>query len=306
MENNILPLTVIIPTYERPDALKDTLASYNLSETKAKEIIVVDQSVIYKMQNKNECEKYNNVKYIWSEIPSLPRSRNIGLKHATLNVVVFSDDDINIGPETLINVFNIMRDSHYALIGGLDINTFNKKSSLLSYAVGKKSFLKRKKGHMTKSIFGRYPSKILKETPTEWAMGYFFSIKKDLCFANNIFFDENLEAYAYAEDLDFTYRYCSKANKMKLKTILTPNVIVNHKVSNEYRTPSEKLIKYLFLNRGYIAHKLNIRGSYLAIKWANFWIQVYARIHKENIEFYKKANKELKYHIKTKFRNFNK
>ena len=42
-----------------------------------------------------------------------------------------------------------------------------------------------KEGYVMKSIFGRYPQNIDKRIKTQWAMGYFFAIRKsikNLCF----------------------------------------------------------------------------------------------------------------------------
>jgi GT2 family glycosyltransferase len=305
MNISVFPISVIIPTYERPDSLADTLSSFNSSEYKANEIIVVDQSANHKEANSLICKKYQNVRYFWLPTPSSTKARNLGISLAVNDIIVFSDDDVNIEGDTLTNVFNIMNQNDYALLGGLDRKTMNNKSSIFSYIIGKKSFFKRKIGHMTKSIFGRYPDKVTCETNTEWAMGYFFSVKKSYCIKWGLRFDERLREYAYAEDLDFTYRYCLNAKKENLKTVLSPEVFVNHKVSSEYRSQSEKMVKYLFVNRGYIAHKLGIRGSKAAMGWSNFWIFIYAVLKKENVNYYKKAAKELKKLQKNSFSSFN-
>ena len=37
-----------------------------------------------------------------------------------------------------------------------------------------------KEGYVMKSIFGRYPQNIDKRIKTQWAMGYFFAIRKSI------------------------------------------------------------------------------------------------------------------------------
>lgn len=81
----------------------------------------------------------------------------------------------------------------------------------------------RKDGYVIKSnMRGRYAPGIESDVKTEWAMGYFFCVRKSVIACMDHYFDEHLIRYAYAEDLDFSYRYCLEAKKKSLKTMKCP------------------------------------------------------------------------------------
>lgn len=255
--------TLIIPTYERPDSLKCTLDSCFSCDFIPSQIIIVDQSSpeIYEKICSfiSEDPKFNNVEIIRSEKVGITAARNYGLKYAKNDIVIFSDDDVLFEKNTFSNTFKLMSDSDIFLIGGLDLRTMNKKRNCLKTLALSffflDSFKKRNVGRVLPSIFGKYPSKVDCMVSTEWAMGYYFSIKKSYAEEKNIFFDENLSKYSYAEDLDFTYRYfkaCSSENK---KCILSPDVAVIHCCSQEYRSKGKEHLKKIFINRHYLCKK---------------------------------------------------
>ena len=54
---------------------------------------------------------------------------------------------------------------------------------------------------------GRYPAPVADMVATDWAMGYFFCVRRSCMERWDCWFDENLKRYAYAEDLDVSIRY---------------------------------------------------------------------------------------------------
>ena len=115
----------------------------------------------------------------------------------------------------------------------------------------------RKDGYVIRSnMRGRYPVPVMQRVSTEWAMGYFFCVRRSLMERWNIWFDEGMDRYAYAEDLDFSIRYCLMAQQERLNCVLEPKIYVDHLASNEWRTPSEEAVRYFVRNRRRIAHKV--------------------------------------------------
>lgn len=124
---------------------------------------------------------------------------------------------------------------------------------------------------MMPSMLGRFPVSVPDNIETEWAMGFFFAVRRSLVIRWNLLFDEKLTGYAYAEDLDFTYTYSKKAKSEGMHCIFNPHVIVNHLGSKEHRIPSETTIFMYVINRKYLSYKHNKRlVSRLATRWANF------------------------------------
>ena len=122
-------------------------------------------------------------------------------------LLVCSDDDVEVYADTLKNVYDLFQNPQIPMIAGLD-DCAAKSTSKIGYLLGTKSFFKRKIGHVTASMLGRFPAQQVKgEVDTQWAMGFFFAVRTPLLKKWNIKWDENLTGYAYAEDLDFSYSY---------------------------------------------------------------------------------------------------
>ena len=263
------PVSVIIPTMDRPATLERTLQTFVNASCYPDQIIVVDQSqTVDRKEKVYEIALKYGAEYHYRAIPSSTAARNEGLEYAKHEVVIFSDDDIDVYSETISNVNKIMSGSSVALIAGLDDNS-KRSTSVIGYFTGSKNLFKRKKGYITKSILGRYPAIVKGNTDTEWAMGYFFAVKKSLLTRWEISWDERLISYAYAEDLDFSMRYCKQARKEGLKCVLSDQVRVKHMVSQEYRVPTKKSTYMYVIHRRYIAAK-NKYGSHAAISWWDY------------------------------------
>lgn len=273
---NKLPISVLIPTMNRPKSLKRTLKSYLLGIYIPSQIIIVDQSENSndRLEIQNMISEYSNITemiYAYQCTPSSTKARNTALKYAKEEIIVYSDDDVDVYEDTIKNIYNLMQDKSLAMIAGIDDNS-DKSSSNIGYLLGTKSFINRKKGHVTLSMLGRFPNKIAEYTDTMWAMGFFFVVRQSLIKKWGIEWDENLTGYAYAEDLDFSYGYCKKAKENHMRTIMSKSVHVCHLASQEFRTPSKKSTYMYVLNRAYLSkkHEMGLRGS-LAMKWCNFW-----------------------------------
>src|SRR3989304_1213140 len=110
----IKDISVVIPTYNRPQYLERNLSNLLKIKTLPYEILVVDQSE--KDLSKKVCEKYKKklkvpLKYLFSKVPSTSRAKNMGLKNADkrTKIVLFLDDDAYLLPnylERIIEVYN--------------------------------------------------------------------------------------------------------------------------------------------------------------------------------------------------------
>lgn len=275
---DILPISVLIPTMNRPKTLEKTLTSYYEGKSVPSQIVIVDQST--DILNRDKIKKMLDAieypvskEYVYQEIASSTKARNNAMRYAEEEIIIFSDDDIDINVDTLSNVFNLMQDETIALIAGIDENAGKSKTNV-GYILGTKSFKNRHIGHVTLSILGRYPDKVCGEVETQWAMGYFFVVRKSLIDKWQMQWDEKLLEYAFSEDLDFSFRYYRRAKKENKKCILHDKVRVKHLVSKEYRVPSKKNTYMYVLHRAYLAHKLRLTcgcGQRMACAWCDLW-----------------------------------
>lgn len=287
MDKERLPISVIIPTMNRPDTLKRTVKSFMAGRSIPDEIVIIDQSTVPLEDDtliKHWIDESICLKYIKQTTPSSTRARNLGIGLCENDIILFSDDDIDMYDDTLQNMYRLMSEPTSSMVGAIDDNT-DYRASIKGYIAGVRSFCKRKIGNVSLSFFGRYPKNLERKelVKTEWCMGYFFAVKKSLLDKWSIQFDENLVQYAYAEDLDFSYAYFKQANKENLRCLLSGDVRVKHLVSKEYRTPTKKSTYMFVLHRYYLIykHKMGML-SFLAATYANFMIYVERYIKREN------------------------
>lgn len=285
----IVDISIIIPTMNRLSSLKRTIEYILKGNTFPLEIIIIDQSSDKKIID--ELKLYTGhlpIKTIFIHLnaPSSTVARNIGFEHSNGNIVIFMDDDVDVREDTLKNIEIIFESPEIVMLAGLNEKDLeNEKDSLWGYIFLKKSFRKRYKGYVTKSIYGRFPIKLKSDiVPTEWAMGFFSAYKREYIKKWELLWDEKLQYYAYAEDLDFSYSYYKFANKAKLKCIISRNVIVKHNVSMEYRLPSRKQTFMLILHREYLSYKhFPSVSSRIAVLWANIG-EFFNRLKTKNIQ----------------------
>lgn len=305
----IAPISVLIPTMNRPQALKRTIDGYMSADVVPSQIVIVDQSQDNGMASANRelLDSYiseTQFEYIYQEVPSLTKARNCAFACAREEVIICSDDDVDVYFDTLKNIQYLMADEKLAMIAGLDDN-MKPSQSKIGYLLGTKSFKYRNIGHVTLSVLGRFPEKIEKETATMWAMGFFFVIRKSLMMKWNTRWDEALTGYAYPEDLDFSFNYYKHATDESYNCIMTPNVSVSHLASQEYRTPSRKSTFMYVLNRAYLCHKHHMGWkSEVAMRWCNFWMYIHRIIHSDSPRDFKDAVRYLRKH-KFEVRNGN-
>lgn len=257
-------LSIIIPTMNRLESLKESLSSLSQSSLLPEEIIIIDQSpdnTLSESIRAYTISLHKNIKYYHTNFQSLTKARNMGIRLTSHDLVVFMDDDVSVQRDTFINIVNIMENQNVSLISGIDLNTSSGKS-ILGYLFLHKSFFKRHIGHISKGIYGRFPINCSHQTKTEWAMGFFFVIRKSLVEKWNLLWDERLIKYGYPEDLDFSYQYCQLSKKEGKQCIITPDVAVYHRVSKEWRETSLAVTMMEIINREYLTYKWNLPFIY--------------------------------------------
>ena len=278
-QQNIAPVSVLIPCYRRPAAVRRTIESYLAQDMLPSEIIIVDQSendeVREAVCSLTQTALPVALVYIHSEKPSSTAARNIALRAAQNDLCVFSDDDVDLLPHTFSETVSVMSDPGVAMAAGIDVNTIRQNGShsahLLRYIALFSSFRKRHKGHVTASMLGVYPDTVRGQVETEWAMGYYFAIRKSL--AGGIEWDETLWGYAYSEDLDFSHRYYLAAKQAGKRCVLCDRIAVDHLASKEYRIATNKNTILFVCNREYFSYKWKKSFlSRLACRWTNFVI----------------------------------
>src|SRR5215216_2756714 len=97
-----LPATVLIASRGRPRMLLDTVNSLLAARRVPSEVVVVDQSAAPQPElSELGAERGCTVRYIHSATSGLSRARNLGLRHASQEVVVILDDDMLVQEDSL-------------------------------------------------------------------------------------------------------------------------------------------------------------------------------------------------------------
>lgn len=248
---NLSDLTIIIPTYNRSDDLKQTLHSFSNYLSKLGEVIIVDQSKDNKTKYLVNSLRNKKIKYIFSKEPSLTRARNLGILKTSKKsrIIGFLDDDVTLGKDYLPKIIETFNKNQPNAVG----IWFKPPVVIKSYEqFAKKLFFIEHLGKdscRALSAYGNtYPYALSKPINAQWLPGFnmFFTSK----ILNEFNFDENLGRYGLAEDFDITYRIHKKYPK---SIILTPEANIVHRASTIERYPTEKSaymnqIHHLYLN----------------------------------------------------------
>ncbi|MEO9594764.1 glycosyltransferase family 2 protein [Rhodopirellula bahusiensis] len=94
---NLSFASVVIPTFDRYDCLRDTLAFLRKQSDCDYEVLVIDQT-----PSPKEVAISEEVRYFVQATPSASAARNLGLLHAHGDVVVFLDDDVIIDDDRFL------------------------------------------------------------------------------------------------------------------------------------------------------------------------------------------------------------
>ncbi|WP_066423500.1 hormogonium polysaccharide biosynthesis glycosyltransferase HpsN [Anabaena sp. 4-3] len=100
---NVQPLvTIIIPTYGREEALRDSIADVLNQNYPNFEVLVVDQSPQHKPEVQTYLEEVaaaEKIKWFRLNWASLPGARNYGIRRAAGEIIIFIDDDVKLTPD---------------------------------------------------------------------------------------------------------------------------------------------------------------------------------------------------------------
>lgn len=92
-------ISVIIPTYERESALRETLDDLIEQDYPAFEVLVVDQTKVHQPETQEYLEQLANTgKIRWFQVnwASLPGARNYAVRRAIGEIILFIDDDVQL------------------------------------------------------------------------------------------------------------------------------------------------------------------------------------------------------------------
>jgi glycosyltransferase involved in cell wall biosynthesis len=250
--------SVVIPTLNRTDLLRDTLESLKGCDPSPDEVILIDadpDNSARAVTADFTASLKPAVRYISSD-PSLTVQRNRGIDASTGDVVVFLDDDVDIDDRLFGQLQNVYGDPTIVGATGRIIEPMPKRvggpSSRLRRLLGRRSL----EGTFTRFGYPRYLRNVDTERDVEHMFGCFMSARREAAAA--VRFDESLAGYALAEDEDFSFRL-SRLGRIRY----LPQVVVHHRKLGFSSKDTREFGRLVVQNRWYLFRK-NFRQTPLA------------------------------------------
>lgn len=230
-------ISIIIPTKDRPNKLKNLLRSIIDSGDSYYELLIIDSSI-----NKNNLtmNQLNTIriggKHILFNKKGLSKARNKGINESKGDIVIFADDDFIVRKGWINNMVLNFSDPQVACVTGRmmpyrDDDTSNLYEKAMSFDRGHKKRIFSKNNLRILNLFLAITKigqkRLHDKTPVPWAVGYGFCAFRRQVFQNVGFFDENLGRGTKAvggDDIDMFYRIL----KSGLNIVYEPKATILH------------------------------------------------------------------------------
>jgi GT2 family glycosyltransferase len=280
-----MKVSVVIATYRRASSLGRTLSTIADQQRPPDEIIVIDQSppeerLSVTVAVEKVVQAGLNARIIWSDVPSSTHARNLGLKAATGDWVIFSDDDVD-WPASVTGDFvaKIKKSPVLVMLAARDTLTSDQPRPFWRRAVAAffltNTFRPLRHGKVMACMQARYPQPIVGDMETEWATGYWFAVERGFIAANHLQFDEKMSRYAQAEDMLFSHQVYVAASRSGRRCAVSEDIAVAHLVSQEWREPDSFADLCGAWNRIYIASRLRTGIGFWFSLGAIYWAAIY-------------------------------
>jgi glycosyltransferase involved in cell wall biosynthesis len=254
----MIELSVIIPTRNRADYLKDALESV-LNQTLNKdiyEIIVIDNG---STDNTREVVEQLNqlhqkrIRYFYEPTPGLHVGRHLGAKESRSDILVYTDDDIIAFPEWLKAVRSAFSDPKVALVGGKILPRWEGEVPDWVALFKDTDQYGWSNGYLSILDFGDKRQEI----PAFYVYGCNFSIRKSVMYECGGFHPDSMPQELIRFRGDGETGLATAIMEKGYKTIYEPKAAVYHRV------PPERLTLEYFCRR---AFNQGVSDSYTQIR----------------------------------------
>jgi len=241
--------SVVIATRGRPDDLRQTLAGLRALDPPPAEVVVVDGDAARSAEPVADAALGDRMplRYLPSA-PGLTRQRNLGVREAEGDVVVFLDDDVEVDSRLLGVLDAAYRDPSVVGATGLVIEAGERRFGNKRSLVRRLLFGQQAEGTLTRFGYPRRLQDAESERDVELMQGCLMSARREQ--AAKVGFDERLPGYGLAEDEDFSYRL-SRLGRVRY----LPGAVVHHKNTGFRSTGTRSFNRTVVVNRAYLFRK---------------------------------------------------
>ena len=239
--------TVIIPTYNRPEAIKQTLDSIEEMESSIEySVMIVDDSD--EDRTKKICEDHAvDLEYVRPEISeNLPHARNVGIGKADGEIVAFVDDDVRFYDGWVDEVVEAFENNEEAgAVGGpaLEFEDGEPKKTILNSTENQN--VVTEKGFITDKSTRWVPEDTVE---TDTLRGANMAFQKSVLEQVGGF-DEEYIGNSFREDTDI----CVRLKRRGYRIIYNPEAKIEHLYLNEGGTRDKS--KHFWYSLGYNQRK---------------------------------------------------
>ena len=243
--------SVLIPTFKRPDVLRQTLENLVDCDPKPDEIVLIDADPAKSAQPLVEefarIDGSPPIRYLSSE-PGLAVQRNRGMKMAGGDVFVFLDDDVTVDRRLFAELATAYEEPTVVGATGRVIEPEPHRYG------GANSWIRKvlpgggDQGEFTRFGYPRYLRDLQAPRDVQHMLGCFMTARREA--AEQVRFDEHLASYALAEDEDFSYRL-SRLGRIRY----IPEAVVTHEKLGYSSFDSRRFGRLVVVNRAYLFRK---------------------------------------------------
>ncbi|MFC1668704.1 glycosyltransferase family 2 protein [Chlamydiota bacterium] len=211
-----IPVSISIPTKDRPEDLKRCVQSILLQSVLPNEVIIIDDGNLTKIEYKKMIEPFTSFTYIKKKTPSLSSSKNLIKNIAVNDLIIILDDDVVLEKEFIKSIYNIFIGDSYNTIGIVSGTVINKKKRTKFEQIYKRVFCLdlQVPGKVLPWGFQTGFDNIEGIIEVDWVSGGTTCYRKEVLEAFS--FEEFFGGRSALEDVDF----CLKAGK-KYKICMT-------------------------------------------------------------------------------------
>jgi GT2 family glycosyltransferase len=195
MESRLPLVSVVLPTYGREQVLCQTLAQLLKQTYPSFEVILVDQTPAHSLQTEaylRALASSASLRLLRLDQASLPHARNVGVRHARGDIVLFVDDDVIPDQNLISSHARAYGDPHTGGVAGRRTVPGEQESL---WPIGQIDAW----GTHISNFSSTLPSQV------EWASGCHMSFRRELIALAGFFEPKFLGTAAY-EDVDFCFR----------------------------------------------------------------------------------------------------
>jgi GT2 family glycosyltransferase len=225
--------TVVVASYNRGEYLVKTLEGLLATDDAAFEIVVVDQTREYSPKVRARLDaicRRPRCRYLFLPVPNLPLARNLGLRAARGEIVIFCDDDVMVRPDYVAQHVECYRDPEVGAVAGRIVSAMDQHLFHPSGMVGRVK------------PDGAFIANFDRElgVDVDFGMGCNMSFRRAVLLSIGGF-DERYEGNFYREEGDAFAR----VKRLGYRVLFEPATVVRHLVSPQGGCRKESLVPRL-------------------------------------------------------------